>query len=107
MHDDEETKTLARGRTSDIASATGSPRSPQRDGSRRAASWAIRVTFANGKEALLRRGGVIGRGPVETFHSKAKADALAALLKHGLDARDVITVFERSHGRRDRDAVDG
>jgi hypothetical protein len=63
-------------------------------------SWAIRVTYANGRTAFLRHGGVIGRGPIVTFHSKAKADADAAFLRHGLDAGDVVTVIERSHGRR-------
>lgn len=70
-------------------------------------SWAIRVTFANGKDALLRHGGVIGKGPIATFYSKAKADEQAAFIKEGLDAGDVITVFERSHGRRDLAKRDG
>jgi hypothetical protein len=64
--------------------------------------WAIRVTYANGRQALLRHGRVIGRGPVATFHSKAKAEAEAAFLREGLDAGDVVTVFERSHGRSDQ-----
>jgi hypothetical protein len=63
-------------------------------------SWAIRVTFANGRDAFVRHGGVIGRGPIATFHSKAKAEAQAALFREGLDAGDVVTVIERSHGRR-------
>lgn len=66
----------------------------------RALSWAIRVTFASGRTAFLRHGGVIGRGPIATFHSKDRADAQAAFLREGLDARDVVTVIERSHGRR-------
>jgi hypothetical protein len=65
----------------------------------RAISWAIRMTFANGRDAFLRHGGVIGRGPIVTFHSKAKADAQAAVLREGLEAGDVVTVIERSHGR--------
>lgn len=62
-------------------------------------SWAIRVTYANGGTAFMRHGGVIGRGPIATFYSKAKADAQAAFLREGLDAEDVIAVIERSHGR--------
>lgn len=65
----------------------------------KAITWAIRVTFADGRTALLRHGGVIGRGPIATFRTKAKADAEAAFLSEGLDAHDTITVFERSHGR--------
>lgn len=63
-------------------------------------SWAIRVTYANGKDAFLRHGGVIGRGPIATFYSKAKAEEEAAFVREGLDAGDVVTVIERSHGRR-------
>ena len=63
-------------------------------------SWAIRVTFANGKDAFLRHGGVIGRGPIATFHSKQKAEAEAAFIREGMDAGDVVAVIERSHGRR-------
>lgn len=63
-------------------------------------TWAIRVTFADGREAFLRHGNVIGRGPIATFHSKEKADAQAAFLREGLDAGDVVTVIERSHGRQ-------
>lgn len=66
----------------------------------RAITWAIRVTFADGKEAFLRHGNVIGRGPIATFHSKAKADEQAAFIREGLDAGDVATVIERSHGRQ-------
>lgn len=61
--------------------------------------WAIRVTFANGKDAFLRHGGVIGRGPIVTFHSKAKAEREAAFVRHGCSSEDVVTVIERSHGR--------
>lgn len=67
----------------------------------RAITWAIRVTFANGRHAFVRRGGVIGRGPIATYHTKAQADNEAAFLRIGLDAGDVVTVIERSHGRRD------
>lgn len=67
-------------------------------------SWAIRVTFANGKDAFLRLGGVIGRGPIATFHSKAKAEMEAAFIREGLYEGDVVTVIERSHGRKDRKA---
>ncbi len=67
-------------------------------------SWAIRVTFANGKDAFLRHGGVIGRGPIATFHVKEKAEEQASFVREGLDAGDVITVIERSHGRKDRGA---
>ncbi len=63
-------------------------------------SWAIRVTFANGKDAFLRHGGVIGRGPIATFHSKAKAEEEASFVREGLDTGDVVMVIERSHGRR-------
>jgi hypothetical protein len=64
-------------------------------------SWAIRVTFANGRDAYVRHGGVIGRGPIATFHAKAQAEAQAAFVREGLDARDVVMVVERSHGRRE------
>ena len=68
-------------------------------------SWAIRVTYANGREAFLRHGIVPGTGPIVTFHSKAKADAEAAIFRDNLNAGDAITVIERSHGRRtDREA---
>lgn len=65
-----------------------------------ARSWAIRVTFANGRDAFLRRGSLIGRGPIATFYSKAKADEEAAIVQDGLNDGDVVTVIERSHGRR-------
>ena len=64
-------------------------------------SWAIRVTFANGRDAFLRRGGVIGRGPIATFHSKEKAEEEAAFVREGCAAEDSVTVIERSHGRRE------
>jgi hypothetical protein len=66
----------------------------------RAITWAIRVTFANGRDAFLREGDVIGRGPIATFRTKAKADEQAAFLREGLDAGDTIAVIERSHGRQ-------
>lgn len=66
----------------------------------RAICYAIRVTFANGRDAFVRQGGVIGRGPIATFYSKAKAEEQAAFFREGLDAGDVVTVIERSHGRR-------
>lgn len=66
-------------------------------------SWAIRVTFASGREAFLRHGGVIGRGPIARFHSKAKADDQAAFIREGMDAGDVVAVIERSHGKRFND----
>lgn len=65
----------------------------------RAVTWAIRVTFANGQSAFLRHGGCPGAGAIVTFHSKARATEKAAFLREGLDAADVITVIERSHGR--------
>ncbi len=71
----------------------------------RASRWAIRVTFADGRTAFLRHGGVIGHGPIVSFPSKAKADAEAAFVREGLDAGDVITVLERSHGRRTGDGA--
>lgn len=67
-------------------------------------SYAIRITFANGKEALLRHGGVIGRGPVATFHSKMVAEREAAFVREGCASEDTVTVFERSHGRRTKGA---
>lgn len=67
----------------------------------RARTWAIRVTFADGRVALVRQGGVIGRGLVATFYSEAKADEAAANFRQGMEAGDTVTVFERSHGRRD------
>lgn len=63
-------------------------------------TWAIRVTFRDGRTALMRHGGVIGRGPIASFPSKAKADEYAAFVREGLDTGDVVTVFERSHGRQ-------
>ncbi len=63
-------------------------------------SWAIRVTFANGRDAFLRHGRGIGRGPIATYHSKAKAEEYASFVRDGLDAGDVVTVIERSHGRQ-------
>lgn len=66
----------------------------------RAMSWAVRVTFADGRVAFLRRGGVIGHGPIATFYTKACADTEASFLREGLDAKDVVTVIERSHGRQ-------
>jgi hypothetical protein len=62
-------------------------------------SWAIRVTFANGQTAFLRHGGVIGKGAIVSFHSKAKADAEAENVRNGLNEGDVLTVIMRSHGR--------
>jgi hypothetical protein len=64
-------------------------------------TWAIRVMFADGRTAFLRQGGVTGRGPIVSFHTKAKAENEAAFLRGGLDARDVVTVIERSHGRQE------
>lgn len=66
----------------------------------RAITWAIRVTFATGRSAFLRHGGVIGQGPIVSFHSKAAADTKADFLRQGMDQSDVITVIERSHGRQ-------
>lgn len=66
----------------------------------RALRWALRVTFADGSDAFLRHGGVIGRGPIVTFYSKAKADEQAAFIRQGLDTGDVVTVIQRSHGRQ-------
>jgi hypothetical protein len=67
----------------------------------RARTWAIRVTFANGREALLRQGGVIGRGLVASFYSQEQAEKQAAFIREGMEQGDIVTVFERSHGRRD------
>lgn len=64
-------------------------------------TWAIRVTYTNGRDAFVRHGGVIGRGPIATFHSKAKAEEQAAFVREGLDAGELVTVIERSHGRKD------
>lgn len=64
-------------------------------------TWAIRVTFHNGRDAFVRHGGVIGRGPIATFHSKAKAEEQARFICEGLDTGDVVTVIERSHGRQE------
>lgn len=65
----------------------------------RALTWAIRVTFADGRDAFVRHGGVIGRGPIATFHSKAKAEEQAAFVRQGMETGDVVMVIERSHGR--------
>lgn len=62
-------------------------------------SWAIRITFANGRDAFLRHGGKVGHGPIATYYSKAKAEEQAAFVREGLDAGDVVTIIERSHGR--------
>lgn len=67
----------------------------------RALTWAIRVTFADGRVALVRQGGVIGRGLVASFYSEAKANEQAAVFRQGVEPGAVVTVFERSHGRRD------
>lgn len=66
----------------------------------RAITWAIRVTYADGKTALVRQGSVPGRGPIATFYTKAKADEQAAFIRQGMEPGDVVTVFERSHGRQ-------
>lgn len=65
-------------------------------------TWAIRITFADGREAFLRHGGVIGRGPIVTFYTKEKADEQAAFIREGLDAGDVATVIQRSRGRQEQ-----
>lgn len=68
----------------------------------RAITYAIRVTFAaTGRDAFVRRGGVIGSGPIATYRTKEQAETEAAFLRPGLDSEDVITVIERSHGRRE------
>lgn len=66
----------------------------------RAIVWAIRVTYPDGRGAFLRHGPRPGYGAIVNFHSKAQAEERAAFLREGLDAGDVITVIERSHGRR-------
>lgn len=66
----------------------------------RAITFAIRVTFADGRTAFIRQGGVIGKGPIATYRTKADADAEVLRISHGVDAPDVFTVIERSHGRR-------
>ena len=65
----------------------------------RAMTWAIRVTFANGRDAFVRHGGVIGRGPIATFYSREKAEEQATFIRQGMEPGDVVTVIERSHGR--------
>jgi hypothetical protein len=63
-------------------------------------TWAIRVMYANGRSAFIRRGGRPGTGPIATFYSKAAADAEAAILQEALDDDGaVVAVIERSHGR--------
>lgn len=66
----------------------------------RKTSGAIRVTFANGRDAFVRRGRVLGRGPIATFYNKAQAEAEAvAFIQEGAEAGAMVTVIERSHGR--------
>lgn len=67
----------------------------------RSITWAIRVTFADGRSAFLRQGGITGHGAIRSFPSKEQAEAEAVVLRAALDARDTVTVIERSHGRRD------
>lgn len=73
----------------------------------RAITWAVRVTFANGREAFLRvrhaREAPLGRGPIASFRLKSLADDAAARLVGTLEAGDVVTVIERSHGKQHAD----
>lgn len=73
----------------------------------RAVCWAIRVTFATGQHAFLRRGGVFGQGPIMSFTTKDRAERDAEDLRNKLDVQSVVTVIERSHGRMDRTPADG
>lgn len=63
-------------------------------------TWAIRVTFANGRDAFVRHGWVIGRGPIATYRTREQADKDADFVRQGLDAGDTVMVIERSHGRQ-------
>lgn len=63
-------------------------------------TYAIRVTFANGRDAFVREGGVIGQGRIATYRTRALADADADFIRQGLDDGAVATVIQRSHGRQ-------
>lgn len=62
-------------------------------------SWAIRVTFADGRTAFIRISGTTGPGPMWTFYSKADAEAKADELRAGIWPWESVTVIQRSHGR--------
>lgn len=65
-------------------------------------TWAIRITLSDGRIAFVRKGGVMGRGPIETYRTQASADARADELRQILPHE--VTVIERSHGRQSPDA---
>lgn len=60
--------------------------------------WAVRVTFANGEDAYLRRGSRIGSGPVVTFGTRKLAEINAEFVGHGLDSGAVVTVVQYRKG---------
>lgn len=66
----------------------------------RAITWASRATFANGRTAFVRDGGVTGRGRITNYRTSAEAETQAIALRKVLAAGDVVTVIERSHGRQ-------
>jgi hypothetical protein len=63
--------------------------------------WSIRVTFADGNEALLRHGPVVGEGDVVTFRTRKLAEINADLVRNGLEEGDVVTIIPaaRTEGR--------
>lgn len=65
-------------------------------------TFAIRVTLPDGRIALLRKGGVIGRGPIATYSTRAAAEHDIEFMRRHLDAT-AFEVFERSHGRQVED----
>lgn len=65
----------------------------------RSITWAVRLTFADGRKAFVRQGGRIGRGAIETFPVKSYADTAAGALRVRFGAQSA-EVIERSHGRQ-------
>lgn len=65
----------------------------------RAMTWAIRATALDGREYFVRRGGLIGSGPIWTFRTNAEAVGVAEALRSRPEFR-AVTVIERSHGRQ-------
>jgi len=66
----------------------------------RAITWAIRLTFEDGRMAFLRAGGRISRGPIATFYTKYQADIVAASVRQTMAPEATVDVIERSHGRQ-------
>ncbi len=54
--------------------------------------WAVRVTYADGDEAFLRHGAMIGEGPLVPFRTREAAAKRAEELRPGLNEDDVVSV---------------